>query len=160
MLRSRGDRAGRFQTSPRRAPCVYFARAGATIRTSSFIVCSCPCAAERAISASTAIIPVKSFIDISPYRGLARPSFGRLHAIEAVDEVMLFLGLMTGEATIEVLLAVHRFIGIERLELPLAIALLGWVLGSPALALFHKPVAKELSIAIIFHGDHSVGRKR
>src|SRR2546430_1182693 len=35
MLRSRGERPGRFHTSPRRRSCVYLSRAGATIRTSS-----------------------------------------------------------------------------------------------------------------------------
>src|SRR5215813_7930490 len=37
MLRSRGERSGRFHRSPRRGPCVYLASAGATIRTSSSV---------------------------------------------------------------------------------------------------------------------------
>src|SRR3954452_22726754 len=37
MLRSRGARLGRFHRSPSSVPCAYFARAGATVRTSSSV---------------------------------------------------------------------------------------------------------------------------
>src|SRR2546422_3848402 len=74
MLRSRGERPGRFHTSPKRRPCVYFSRAGATVRIPSggsigFSPCSAltcwPWADDAAIRRSVASVVVKTFISTS-----------------------------------------------------------------------------------------------
>src|SRR5438309_2091323 len=65
MLRSRADRPGRFQTSPRSVPCVYFSRAGATIRTSSSIFVPSACVADGATRASVAMAAARNFIQTS-----------------------------------------------------------------------------------------------
>src|SRR5712691_4620677 len=74
MLRSRGTSPGRFHTSPRRRLCVYFSRAGATVRIPSggsigFSPCSAlacwPWADDAAIRRSVASVAVKIFISTS-----------------------------------------------------------------------------------------------
>jgi hypothetical protein len=58
-------------------------------------------------------------------RDQIQPLFGGPHPIEGEHEVLLFLALVAGEATIEVLVAVRRSVGIEGLEFPFAVALFG-----------------------------------
>src|SRR6266496_5842857 len=74
MLRSRGVRPGRFHTSPRRRPCVYFSRAGATVRIPSggsigfsprSAFACWPWADDAAIRRSVASVAVKTFISTS-----------------------------------------------------------------------------------------------
>src|SRR5215207_5446743 len=70
MLRSRGARPGRFQSSPT-GPCAYFSRAGATIRTSSGVslrpatLGCCASADDEAMRKSDARVAARGFIVIS-----------------------------------------------------------------------------------------------
>src|SRR2546423_13052524 len=57
MLRSRGDRSGRFHRSPRTGPFVYRSRAGETIVTSRFFVRGEPARARPIARESNAVTP-------------------------------------------------------------------------------------------------------
>src|SRR5439155_12606636 len=71
MLRSRGERPGRFHKSPKTRSCAYWSSAGATIRTSLRISTECApgfdfvgllCADAAQMRQSDASVPARTFI--------------------------------------------------------------------------------------------------